>query len=185
MSYDIYKKARDSAWKFLIDNRVNSLSVKLSAICHQNGISLLYDYSGEYLTQTEKGCTFIDAEKRLSIILNPNDKIEIQRYTIAHEFGHISMKHFTEKMIGKSEMEYQAERFAIDVLAPACVLWGLGLHNAKEISEVCDISMTAAQIRAERMKILYKRNVLLTSPLERRVFEQFSGFIKQYKLKRK
>jgi len=29
-----------------------------------------------------------------------------------------------------NQCEYQAERFAIDILAPACVLWGLNLHMA-------------------------------------------------------
>lgn len=80
-------------------------------------------------------------------------------------------------------MEYQAERFAIDILAPACVLWGLNLHTAEDIAKVCNISMQSAHIRAERMEILYKRNKFLTSPLEKQVFEQFSDFIKQYKLR--
>lgn len=73
--------------------------------------------------------------------------------------------------------EYEAERFAIDILAPACVLWGLDLHTAKDISEACNISERAAQIRAERMEVLYRRNRFLTSSLERQVFEQFRPFI--------
>lgn len=73
--------------------------------------------------------------------------------------------------ISKTDDEYQAERFAIDILAPACVLWILGLHIANDISEVCNISMTVAQRRAERMSVLYQRNKFLTSPLERQVFE--------------
>ncbi len=183
MAYNIYEQARDTAWKFLIDNHVTSLPVKLSDICRQRGISLLYDHDRKCLSENERGCTFIDCMGKYSIVLNPDDSIVVQRYTIAHELGHIFLNHFTEKTMSSSDMEYQAERFAIDILAPACVLWGLNLHTAKNISEVCNISISAAQIRAKRMEILYKRNKFLTSPLERQIFEQFSDFIKQDKLK--
>lgn len=182
MIHDIYKQARDTAWRFLIDNEVNALPVKLSAICHQNCIVLLYDNAG-YLSKDKRGITFIDNDGRFNIVLNPYDIVTVQRYTIAHELGHIFLEHFTKYSISNSDMEYQAERFAIDILAPACVLWGLNLHTAEDIAKVCNISMQSAHIRAERMEILYKRNKFLTSPLEKQVFEQFSDFIKQYKLR--
>ncbi len=181
MAHDIYKNARDTAWKFLIDNHVDSLPVKLSAICRQKEISLLYDHDRKYLSENKKGCTFVDSIGRFSIVLNPADSTAVQRYTIAHELGHIFLGHFTGHTLSNFDMEYQAERFAIDILAPACVLYGLDLHIAKDISEVCNISMRASQIRAERMEILYKRNKFLISSLERQVFKQFSDFIKQRK----
>ena len=78
--------------------------------------------------------------------------------------------------------EYQAERFAIDILAPACILWGLNLHTAEEIAKVCGISMSSAQRRAERMEILYQRNMFLSHPLERQVFQQFQKFISENKI---
>ena len=176
MAHDIYEQARNASWKFLIDNHVTSLPVNLSAICQQKGISLLYDHDRKYLSGNERGCTFTDCEKRC-IVLNPDNSIEVKRYTIAHELGHIFLDHFVNKTMSNSDMEYQAERFAIDILAPACVLWGLNLHTAKDISEVCNISISAAQIRAERMKILYRRNKFLLHPLERQVFRQFKQFI--------
>ncbi|MCM1269815.1 MAG: ImmA/IrrE family metallo-endopeptidase, partial [Ruminococcus flavefaciens] len=134
-----------------------------------------------YLSGNERGCTFIDYEKRFNIVLKPDDSTQIKRYTIAHELGHIFLDHFVNKTMNSSDMEYQAERFAIDILAPACVLWELNLHTAKDISELCNISMKSAQIRAKRMEILYSRNKFLTSPLERQVCKQFSDFIHQYK----
>lgn len=176
MTYDIYKTARDTAWKFLIDNHVCALPVKLSAICRQKGILLLYDHNGKYLSKTERGRTFIDSTG-FSIVLNSTDSAAVQRYTIAHELGHIFLGHFTESTSSPLETEYQAERFAIDILAPACVLWGLNLHTAEEISQACGISMQAAEIRAERMDVLYKRGKFLAHPLERRVFQQFRPFI--------
>ncbi|MDE5558530.1 MAG: ImmA/IrrE family metallo-endopeptidase [Ruminococcus sp.] len=131
----------------------------------------------------QRGCTFIDDTGRFSIVLNPDDSIVVQRYTIAHELGHIFLDHFVNQTMSISDMEYQAERFAIDILAPACVLWGLNLHTAKDIFEVCNIFISAAQIRAKRMETLYDRNKFLISPFERQVFKQFSDFITQHKLK--
>ena len=188
-NYDIYEQARDSAWKFLIENKIKSLPVKLSSVCRQNNIMLLYDDNKTYLSQNKRGVTFADNIGRFNIILNAYDNIKVQRYTIAHELGHIFLGHlndinygsFRMQSMSKTDIEYQAERFAIDILAPACVLWRLDLHTAKDISELCNISMKSAQIRAERMEILYNRNKFLTSPLERQVCEQFSDFIHQYK----
>nr|DAM47978.1 MAG TPA: IrrE N-terminal-like domain [Caudoviricetes sp.] len=101
------------------------------------------------------------------IIVDDKLSIAVQRYSIAHEIGHILL----------GDGEYEAERFAIDILAPACVLWGLNLHTAEDIARVCNISITSAQRRAERMRILYDRNMFLSHPLERQVFEQFRDFI--------
>ena len=75
-------------------------------------------------------------------------------------------------------MEQAANRFAADLLAPACVLWGLDLHQAEDIARVCKISIQAAQFRAERMEILYQRNKFLLHPLERAVYRQFEPYIK-------
>lgn len=129
----------------------------------------------------ERGATITDGS--VTYILLKRDTIPAMRYTTAHELGHIVLGHTLKNgKIGRTfimddEQEYQAERFAIDILAPACVLWGLDLHTAKDISKVCNISERAAQIRAERMEVLYKRNKFLTSPLECKVFQQFRQFI--------
>lgn len=66
-----------------------------------------------------------------------------------HEVGHIVMKHIQDK----PEYEYEAERFAIDVLAPACVLWGLKIRDPEEIASLCNISVTSA--RTERREWNY------------------------------
>ncbi|MDE5753275.1 MAG: ImmA/IrrE family metallo-endopeptidase, partial [Oscillospiraceae bacterium] len=111
-----------------------------------------------------------------------------KRYTVMHELGHFLLGHLGETPLSRSEYdcrpseEQAADKFAIDMLAPACVLWGLHLHRPEEIAKVCNISMQAAGYRAERMKLLYQRNKFLSHPLERRVYAQFSEFIRQYHL---
>lgn len=72
--------------------------------------------------------------------------------------------------------------FAIRLLAPACVLWGINAVLPNEISKICNISMTSARIRAERLDLLVKRNKFLVSELEEQVYTQFDDFIKNNRL---
>lgn len=100
-----------------------------------------------------------------------------------HELGHYLLDHLGDETLSRSEQECRpeeesaADRFAVDMLMPACVLWGLKLHTADDIARVCGVSMQAAQIRAERMEILYRRNMFLSHPLEKAVFDQFKPWI--------
>lgn len=62
------------------------------------------------------------------------------------------------------------------------MLHALNANTAEEIAKLCNISMTAAAHRAERMKILNQRNAFLKHPLEREVHEQFKPFIQSIKV---
>jgi Zn-dependent peptidase ImmA (M78 family) len=183
--YDVYKKARDKAWECLLECNVTSLPVKLSPIATHYGIQIKDNTNVNLLRDNQLGCVAkIDGE--LYAIIDRTVSIERQRYTIAHEIGHVALEHIFETpllMREQSEFsftalqEYQAERFAINLLSPACVLWGLDLHSPQDISLTCNISLKSAKKRAKRMKELYNRNKFLTSPLEQEVFAQFKGFI--------
>lgn len=174
MNYEIYKTARNASWKFLIQYDITNLPVDLKKIVSEMGIVIKKD-SG-ILNNNENG-RVVNDNGQFVIIVRDTSTAQ-NRYTIMHEIGHIVFGHAN----GAGNVdEYAVERFAIDVLAPACVLWGLNLHTAKDISETCNISMTVAQKRAERMKILYDRNMFLSHPLERQVFNQFADFINQNK----
>lgn len=172
MNYEIYKNVRNASWQCLIDCNISYLPTSLSQICKHFNISIISNsiLKENKLTSGEKAIkTIINGQ--YYIVIDDTLPMPIQRYSIAHEIGHI--------LLGNGE--YEAERFAIDILAPACVLWGLNLHTAEEIAHVCDISITSARIRAERMAVLYDRNMFLSHPLERQVFSQFKGFIDQNK----
>ena len=81
----------------------------------------------------------------------------------------------------RDKEEQEADMFATRLLAPACVLHELHATTAEQIAEVCNISMPAAEKRAERMAVLEARNKYYLHPLERRVREQFADYIKENK----
>ena len=192
VNYNMYKKVRDMSWQFLIDYNICSLPVKLIPVCRQKGISVMRYTGTDYFSPEERGIVYYK-DGSYNILLNGSDSIQVQRYTVAHEIGHIYLNHLKTENIHtrisgtraepRPPKEYQAERFAMGILAPACVIHELGLHTAKEIAELCDISVEDASYRAERMRILYKRGKFLTSELEQKAFEQFKPFIDEMKQK--
>lgn len=185
MKYNSYKNARDASWYFLIENAISELPVNITPILKSLNIVVRKDVTGN-LRSGERGYSVF--EDNFYQIVVPECSIPQKRYTIMHEVGHIVMKHIQDK----PEYEYEAERFAIDVLAPACVLWGLDIHEPEDIAKLCNISLTSARIRAERMELLYKReqeflqkygrSCFLQSPLEQKVYEQFKSFIEENKI---
>lgn len=184
MLYSEYKLSRDLAWEVLINESVTELPVSVSHICKNMGIAIkLYEptdgSSGE--------STIIDGNP--IIFVNQSDLPERQRFTAAHELGHILLGHVGKyKLVNRepsnndNTIERAANVFASRLLAPACVLWGCGCKTAEEISRLCCISNQAAQFRAERMQILYERNAFLKSPLEQKVYANFMQYIQQNKL---
>lgn len=185
MSYGKYKNARNASWQCLIDNNVRILPVKVTEIAINNGI-LIQRYSTvepDRLQSNESGSTYVFDDK-IVIVYRDSEPSQRCRFTIAHELGHIFLghtlingKHARKFDLSKPEIESEADVFASRLLAPACVLWGLKLHTAEEIAKVCNISLSAGKVRAERMRVLYKRDKFLSCPLEQQVFRQFKDFI--------
>lgn len=188
-AYNRYKDARNAAWQCLIDVGINSLPVKTLRITNHLGIEVLKNSEVKLLRPLESGCSLIDKQGKWTIIFDDFEIIGRVRFTIAHELGHILLNHELEEGFGhfrkisegKTATETQADEFAARLLAPACVLRGLEAYTTEEIAKICGISRKAAEYRAERMKILRERDKFLTSPLERRVFENFKPWIEEQK----
>lgn len=187
--YGVYKKARNASWQALIDNKVCSLPVDIVQIVRNNGIQLLKNSQAKELRSGEAGISVFDGTQWY-IVYDDTVPLGRKRFTVAHEIGHIFLGHplvagFHARTTGGKlpQTENEANIFASRFLAPACVLWGLNVHTAADISRICEISKEAAEIRAKRMTELYKRNMFLTSPLERHVYNQFKNFIDYNRLK--
>lgn len=183
MNYKNYKKSRDLAWQVLLQENITELPLNIVRLCHRMNIRVqYYDPTDE----NDGCCTILFGKPR--IFVSRNCSPERQRFTIAHELGHILLGHVgkyelvnREPCKNESSLEHAANVFAIRLLAPACVLWALNVSTPEEISTLCRISYQAAVFRAQRMRLLSDRNKFLTSPLELRVYQQFAEFIKNEK----
>lgn len=198
MEYSQYQNARDAAWHILCDCQIARLPVNLNIICKKLGIKTLRyekakilieaNHLEEIVKQTD-GFTYFQGGTPV-ILYDGNIYPPRIRFTVAHEIGHIVLGHIgpasisrqnAEPQNGDHSIETAANQFAARILAPACVLWALDIHTPEEIEDLCHISHQAAVFRAARMKELYKRQKFLASPLERKVFAQFSEFIQEHR----
>lgn len=183
MNYKNYQKSRDLAWKVLLQENVTELPVNVVALCRQMGIRV------QYFTPTDGNDGYSTIFLGMPRIFVSKDCTpERQRFTIAHELGHILLGHVGEADLvnrepapGDNPIEQEANVFASRLLAPACVLWALDIREPEEIAALCRISLQSAGFRAERMKLLYARDRFLSSPMERKVYEQFAEFIARKK----
>lgn len=189
--YRKYAHVRDAAWQTLIDYDVRRLPVSLSAICRSAGIKLLKNSAAHMLREGEFGVS-VKQGNVWYIVYDDSDTIQRGRFTVAHELGHIFLGHemlygyHTRKTnIAKPAAETEADMFAARLLAPACVLWGIGAETAEEIAAVCNISYTAADIRSRRLAVLRSRGKFLSSQLEKSVYQNFSEYIQTNQLHRK
>ena len=187
MIYGAYKYVRDAAWQCLIDFYITALPVDLLKITTEANIKVLKNSDFRMLSSYESGACILDGDQWY-LIYNDADPIGRRRFTIAHELGHIFLGHELRNgrygrtfSYAKPQSESEADAFATRLLAPACVLWGLDLHTPQEIARVCNISMTAAKLRAERMAVLYERQKFCSSALERRLYKQFKPYIERHR----
>ena len=178
------KVYRDLAFEVLIKQNVTKLPISVTEICKKLRIEIKY-----YIPKdNNSGISMIIGEQPF-IFVNQNKSIEHRRFTAAHELGHILLGHVGKYQFANNNLqnndipiERAADEFAIDLLAPACVIWGCGVKNADDIAELCRISKQAAEYRIERTKILYEREAFLTTKLEKQIYANFKNFIETNKL---
>ncbi len=184
MQYKDYQNSRDAVWELLIRHGVSALPVSVGAICRREGIAVRYYHP----TDGNDGCSMI-VKGRPVILVSADVPIPRQRFTAAHELGHVMLGHVGSRGLVNREpapednpLEQAANVFAARLLAPACVLWGCRVQSAEDIMGLCGISHQAAEFRMERMRLLYQRGKFLTSPLEQQVYRQFRAYIEKNRL---
>lgn len=187
-----YKKSRDLAWKVLYRCKAERLPISVSDLCKCERIRLFSYTSGAdliYRLGLEEHMRGNDAfSLRRIIFYDERMPIGRQRFSIAHELGHILLHspegvtvYNREPSPNDDPIEHEANVFASRLLAPLCVLHYMNVQSAEEIAETCNISITAARIRYERLQLIRERNrrtsCFLLSPHERRVYRRFRRFI--------
>lgn len=194
LNYKNYQQTRNASWKILIDCGVDRLPVQVSDVCKCLGVRMLFYTDAGALLRNKVLERIAEQTDGLSLYIKDtpvilcNDKLPIarMRFTVAHELGHIILRHILpgqattrnrEPSPDDDQEETAANQFAARLLAPACVLWGVGARSPDEIAALCGISHQAATYRAIRMAELYRRNKFLSHPMERAVFAQFQPII--------
>lgn len=184
MNYENYKASRNLAWEILLNEGINELPINVSALCRSIGIPIKYYDPPD---DNDGKCEMVGS--RPVIYIKKDCYRPRQRFTAAHELGHILLGHVGKyKLVNRepskndNPIEQAANVFASRLLAPACVLWGCNVKTAADIMRLCDISHQSAEYRMIRMEELYSRNKFLLSPLERAVYEQFQDYIKANRL---
>lgn len=111
------------------------------------------------MCDSETGCTHYDLyQDRYLVMWNESNNPGRQRWTMAHELGHILCKHFpiaacdklSENGIAKienPEFEKEADYFASCLLAPFPLFEILGIKSANDIQITFGLSREASRIR--------------------------------------
>ena len=185
MDYRLYQRSRDLAWEILLHERVCALPVDVAVLCRGLGVRLV-QYEDPRPEVGDGFSVIIDGVPHICIERGRPPRRA--RFTVAHELGHILLGHVGKYTLVNREpsphddpVEQAANAFAARLLAPACVLWGCRVSSAAEIAALCGISDMAARYRWERMKVLLERGKFCQSPIERRVYYQFSDFVLNYR----
>lgn len=200
MEYSKYEKSRDLSWKILLNQKITCLPVKVSSICHSMGCRITdYERSREFIDKFSLQSRIKNSDGFTCsniIFYNKDCTVQRQRFTVAHELGHILLHsgrgiYNREPNKKDNPIEQEANVFASRLLAPSCVLWGMGVTTEQQIANICDISMQSAEFRMERLNELYKRekdfirkygrSCFLLSPLEQAVYKQFKDYIDMHK----
>lgn len=187
MYYGIYKGIRNSTWQCLIDHKIDSLPVDILKIARASNVRVIKNSTVGILLAHEDARSFSDGSEWI-IVYNDRNNTEISRLAIAHELGHLFLAHSTthgeyanvREFSKKSKAEEQADRFALRLLCPACILMQMNVYAAEDIAKLCKIPVEAAKVRSERMKVLKKRDKFFSDELEKQVFDNFKPYISSY-----
>ena len=184
--YYISHLARD----FIMDNCICTLPVDLFYIIRKNNwkiikySSLIANNIMTYKEIMEYNWGFTEHYGENNYVIFYNDILneQIQRFTLAHEIGHILLDHFN---VNVENREQEANMFAARLLMPMCVLHECNISNSIEISLICNVSLISANYRYKRLKILEQRNKFYTDKNEIKLRNIFKKFIKNYNKKLK
>ncbi len=172
------------AHRFIIENQINKLPINIKSLIKNNGWALVpYNKTNKYIKNVDPclfknnwGFTLHHLDKFV-IFYDTSVSIESQRFTLAHEIGHIMLSHF---VAATNKIEIEANIFACKILMPMCVLYKCNAINQSEISKLCMVSYSAATYSCNRYSEILKNGNYNISKLEYKIVSQFKQFINNY-----
>lgn len=168
--YTNYKKVRDLALQILTQYRVTTFPVDIPDLAHKLNIQIhgvTYLPKNIYaLSYNDNGATCIDFVSR--------NNVNADRFTLAHELGHILLDNFSKDGVNEYQEE-QANMFAARLLAPMIIVREYDPRSAAELSDIFGISLESANIRFNRYLEIKKRNKFLINSLEKEYYKIYTN----------
>lgn len=172
---------RRKAVQLLLDLNVDRLPIDPFDIADKLNIPVIEagDDLGGFMRENAIDAVCYSPEGKPAIFydgrVTPPERI---RFSIAHELGHIVLKHISvnEKLprqarMNCSPLETEANSFAAELLAPQGLLYATGLYPYPwKIKEVFGVSYSMAKARSERLKGFSHRYI---NKLEQKLSDQF------------
>lgn len=180
-----YFNLRDLSWQVLLKSGVDSLPLDLEAIATALGYTLLsYRKHAESIAIIDKqelrkqrqGFS-LELLGRGIICYEEIPNTGRQRFTVAHEVGHLTLHH---AVVAVEEYEKEANMFARRLLCPMGILLACRVSSVNELAALCGVSGQAAEFAYNRLQMLKERGKFYTSPLERQLVTNFQDFIDEY-----
>lgn len=180
-----YFRIENMVKDFIIANEINELPVDLIEIAYKNDW-IIMPYSKivkqlaelyEEIMYTDWGFTILFNGKYM-IFYDDTIKLSAQRFTIAHEVGHIVLQHLLQSDATTREME--ANLFASKLLMPLEVLKACKIDSKEEIVALCGVSFLSASYRFEKINFESCGKTNNHDKKDIIIKEQFSQFIKTY-----
>lgn len=170
-TYDNYINARNLAWKILTDFKLYSFPINIKSLCRSLDVSLLKIDNLE----NSKFSVSAKIDAKTYIIYVPHSK-EVDRFTVAHELGHILLDHLDNNL--SDYIEEQANIFASRLLCPLCIIKHFEFNKVSQVMNYFGISEEFANIRLNRFNLVADRNKFLSSTLEHNYYYAFCNFNK-------
>lgn len=169
------------AYELLLDSATDKLPVDVLHIAEFLNLKVIDNNEVNELDASECGVGIFDGSV-WNIVYDSNANLGRIRFTIAHEIGHIVLRHRPESDGQTDELELEADLFAARLLAPICILQELEAYSASSIALLCNISRSSAEIQSRTMVNLLTGRGREYSYVEKKLIESFGHFIKNNRL---
>lgn len=157
VSSDMRKKIKDMVLHLLNECDIHNLPVDLKTILKLNNIYLLnskkaieYGVINFAYNDFDGKNVYINGYR--FIVYNLKHPVTRQRWTMAHELGHILLDHREQSRVNEAEANY----FAKELLMPMAVLTNMGATSVKDVCKVCNVSNDASENRQKDFKRHYE-----------------------------
>lgn len=157
VSSDMRKKIKDMVLHLLNECDIHNLPVDLKTILKLNNIYLLnskkaieYGVINFAYNDFDGKNVYINGYR--FIVYNLKHPVTRQRWTMAHELGHILLDHREQSRVNEAEANY----FAKELLMPMAVLTNMGVTSVKDVCKVCNVSNDASENRQKDFKRHYE-----------------------------